>query len=100
MKTLSILLIGLFALSLTACGGTANQKKPESEAVKLEPLVKKVEGIPTPAVSAFNQGVTYMRETPPNYTDALTAFSKAASLYPKYRIARVNSAICLEKTGQ
>ena len=91
MKMVSRLVVCIFALGLGACGG--GQKS-------VEPQVSSIPGIPNSAVSAFNTGVRLLKETPPNYPEALAAFNKAADIHPTYRVARLNSAICLEKTGQ
>lgn len=92
MKNTLSILCSLFLFSLSACGGS--QTKVD------EPEVSSIPGIPNSAVAAFNDGVRNLKATPPNYPGALKAFNKAAKLHPTYRVARLNSAICLEKTGQ
>ena len=91
MRTSQLVVVCLFALSLGACGGGQKQAEPQ---------VSSIPGIPNSAVSAFNKGVRLLKEAPPNYPEALAAFNRAAEIHPTYRVARLNSAICLEKTGQ
>jgi tetratricopeptide (TPR) repeat protein len=92
MKHSIIYTSGLLVLGLlTACGG--GQKKAEVQ-------VSSIPGIPNAAVDSFNQGVRLIKSDKPNYRKALAAFNEASRLHPTYRVAKLNAAICLEKTGQ
>lgn len=85
--TSGLLILGL----LTACGG--GQKSTEVQ-------VSSIPGIPNAAVDSFNRGVRLIKSDKPNYREALSAFNEASRLHPTYRVAKLNSAICLEQTGQ
>jgi len=92
MKHSIIYTSGLLVLGLlTACGG--GQKQSEVQ-------VSSIPGIPNAAVDSFNRGVRLIKSDTPNYREALSAFNEASRLHPSYRVAKLNAAICLEKTGQ
>ena len=57
----------------------------QSELNQLESSTKKVEKL---------------KAQTPNYGEALASFNRASQLHPTYRVAKLNAAICLEKTGQ
>ena len=93
MKQFSIQMSAILVLSsLFACGGSQTKSKDVQTSA--------VPGIPGPAVAAFNQGVRQLKASQPDYPAALQSFKEAYSRHPDYRVAKLNAAICLEKTGR
>ena len=83
---------------VVACGGTPPPKpKP---VVKAKPKVEMVDGIPKPAVTAFNKGLAALEKKPQDYKSAVTGFQEATKHHPKYTVAWLNLAWSYQRLGR
>lgn len=69
------------ALMLMAC---PPKQVVEDTPIEIEPEVTDIPGVNPAAVSAFNDGIAAMNETPTNYTAALEAFTRAHEIDPDF----------------
>ncbi len=86
------------AAFVTACGGAPATQTEKPQANKVE--AKPVEGVPQKAVEAFATGATALKQSPPDYVAAATAFEEAVKIHPAYVVAWLDLAYSYEKLGR
>ncbi len=103
MSAKQLCTFGALALLLSACGGAPTKVEDPAEAAsKLEAVKKPTTkvGVSKAATAVFEKGVASLKETPPNYLDAVESFKAATADSPDYDIAWLNLAYCYEKLGR
>jgi tetratricopeptide (TPR) repeat protein len=84
------------ALLMAACGPPAVPDEP----ITIVPEIQDIPGVNPQAVSAFNDGIMAMEETPTNYSAALTAFTRAFSIDADFWEALENIGLLQMDLGQ
>ena len=80
------------------CGSTPPPKpKP---VVVAKPKIEMVDGIPKPAVTAFNKGIEALEKKPADYKAAVAAFDEATKKHPNYTVAWLNLAWSYQRLGR